>query len=128
MGVDDFLAVLAQKIKIKISGIFSDFVFTNLCEMPIIKRSNMDPYKIFPKLIIVKIVIRVADFDSTKKLIRRLERTRNREINRDSTNFDYDLLSKCDKEIINSDHRSIKFDKDLFFLIIFMKYQLLLNN
>lgn len=86
--------------------------------LDVIKKSNMDPYKIFPKRIIGELPIRDPEFDSTAKFKEYLATICNKEINGDSINFDFDLLSKSCKEIINADYGSINFDKGMNFLIL----------
>lgn len=84
----------------------------------VIKRSNMDPYKICPKRIMSELPIRDVEFDSIDKFKKRLAKICKKEIKGDSINFEFDLLSKCRKEIINDNHGSINFDKGLISLIL----------
>ncbi|KAK1380285.1 hypothetical protein POM88_027029 [Heracleum sosnowskyi] len=77
----------------------------------VIRKSNMDPYKICLKRIIGELPVRDAEFDSVEKFKKRLVEICNEEINEDFINMDFDLLSKCCKEIINTNYGSINFDK-----------------
>ncbi|KAL8105368.1 condensin-2 complex subunit H2-like [Apium graveolens] len=77
----------------------------------VIRRSNLDPYKILLKRIIGELPIRDPNFDSTEKFKKYLAAICDKEINGASINFNFDLLSKYCKEIINPDYGSINFDK-----------------
>lgn len=86
--------------------------------LDVIKTSNIDPYKICSKRIIGEVPIRDIEFDATEKFKEYLATICNKEINGDFVDFDFNLLDKCCKDIINANHGSINFDKGMISLIL----------